>query len=181
MKAHITKGSSEDLWQWCQLEESLNGFCWLGHFMPRSPELVNWNFLILKQFFHKIFLKTLTFWFSVCFFFWLFSLIIVVFLCLQKNYSSFCSLRDTAKCHSKFVEFGGKLKQCTIFGSSSLLLPKNNTQSWHWTSFAVECKSLTEFVEIDNYTDCSFILNQNIDFLTTNLLWSLEVSHKTVM
>ena len=36
-------------------------------------------------------------------------------------------------------------------------------------------------MEIDNCTDCSFILNQNIDFLTMNLLWSLEVSHKNVM
>ena len=38
-----------------------------------------------------------------------------------------------------------------------------------------------EFVEIDNCTDCSSILNQNIYFLTMNLLWSLEVGHKNVM
>ena len=33
------------------------------------------------------------------------------------------------KCHWKFVEFGGKLKQYTTIGPSSLLLLRNNTLS----------------------------------------------------
>ena len=33
------------------------------------------------------------------------------------------------KCDWEFVQFGGKLKQFTRIGSSSLLLPRNNTQS----------------------------------------------------
>ena len=43
------------------------------------------------------------------------------FLCVYK--SSFYSRRDTAKCHCEFVEPGGKLKEYTIIGSSSLLIP----------------------------------------------------------
>ena len=91
------------------------------------PELVNGNFLIPKQFFHTIFPKTLKFLFSKMF------LIIFInygfFLCLQKNQSSFCSRHDTAKGHCEFVEFGGKLKQYTRIGSSSILLPRNNARS----------------------------------------------------
>ena len=39
------------------------------------------------------------------------------------------SRHDTVKCHCEFVEFGDKLKQYTRIGSSSLWLPRNNTQS----------------------------------------------------
>ena len=43
--------------------------------------------------------------------------------------SIFCFGHDTAKYHCEFAEFGGKLKQYTRIGSSSLLLPRNITQS----------------------------------------------------
>ena len=34
-----------------------------------------------------------------------------------------------ATCHCEFAEFGGKLKKYTRSGPSSLLLPRNKTQS----------------------------------------------------
>ena len=113
---------------------------------------------IMKQFFTKYFLRHWNSYFQKkkC------SIIFIncgIFLCLQKNQRIFCSGRNTVKCHWEFVEFGGKVKQYTKIGSSLLLLPRNNTQTWHWTSFDVECESFMKFSEIDNCTDCSFILN----------------------
>ena len=88
-------------------------------------ELVNWNLLILQQFFIKYFLRPWNSYFSKKMFhyfnkLWAF--------CVYKR-MIFCSASDTVKCHWKFVEFGGKVKQCIRIGSSSLSLLRNNTQS----------------------------------------------------
>ena len=56
-----------------------------GHSMRSSPRTSKLKLLILfKQFFHKIFTKTLKFLFSKIFF-WLFSLIIMDFFCVYKR------------------------------------------------------------------------------------------------
>ena len=74
------------------------------------PELVNWNFLILRQLFHKIFPKTLKFYFQKNF--------LIIFI----NYGFFflwiCRIW-------RYVETNQKYET----GSSSLLVPRNNTQS----------------------------------------------------
>ena len=89
------------------------------------PEIVNWNFLTLKQFFTNYFLRPWNFYSKN--FFWIIFINCGFFVCLQKNLSIFCYGHDSVKCHWEFVEFGGKLKQYIRIGSWSLLLPRNNT------------------------------------------------------
>ena len=48
--------------------------------------------------------------------------------CVYKRIKVFFVLDMTVKYHWEFVEFGGKVKQYTRIGSSSLLLSRNNTQ-----------------------------------------------------
>ena len=87
------------------------------------------NFLTLKEFFTKYFLRPWNPYFQkkkkkkFNYFHKLWTS-----FCVYKRIKVFFVLDMTVKYHWEFVEFGGKVKQYTRIGSSSLLLPRNNTQ-----------------------------------------------------